>query len=75
MNSFQDKIDNNHIAIQYGAFMCDVKIQRTIQDIAEAISPENEGKITTEEHNLLTQHLLKECLKNYEPKVVVGRKK
>ena len=75
MNSFQAKIDNNPIAIQYGAYMCDVKIQKTIDDIAEALFLESDEKITKEERNLLTQYLLKECLNNYTPKVVVGRRK
>jgi len=74
MESFQDKIDNNRVAMQYGAFMCDVKIQRTIDDVAEALVG-TDIKITIEERNLLTKHILKECLEKYEPKVIVkGRK-
>lgn len=74
MNSFQDKIDNNRTAIQYGAFMCDVKIQKLIDDVAEALFIDSDEKITTEERTFLTKCILKECLEKYEPKVVRGRK-
>jgi hypothetical protein len=66
MSSFQDKLDNNLIAIQYGAFMCDVKIQKTIDDVIEALFLDSDEKITIEQRNLVTIHILKECLAKYK---------
>lgn len=66
MNSFQDKLDNNLTAIQYGAFMCDVKIQKTIDDVVEALFLDSNEKITIEQRNLVTIRILKECLDKYK---------
>ncbi len=75
MDQPEIKIDNTNTAIQYGAFMLDVKLKKIIQDVAEAITPEKDGKTTTEEHDLLAIRILKECLEKYEPKPVKGRTK
>lgn len=64
MNYVQDKIDSNPISIQYGAFMCDVKIQKTIDDVIESLFLDQ--KITSSERDLITIHVLKECLAKYQ---------
>ena len=72
MKPSQNRIDT---AIHYGAFFLDIKLQKIIHDVAEAITPGNNGVTTIEEYNLLAKHILKECLEKYELTPVKGRYK